>query len=162
MTPSTTDKLALRAIDAADDAFVFEVFSATRAAPFRQAGLPESVIGPLLEQQYRAQQSQYRAQFPGADFDLVMVDGVAVGYVYALRGLSHFALIDVALLPAHCGQGIGSRVVGALIAEADAAGLCLSAHVAKGGRAWRLWQRLGFEVVGDDGVYLAIERRPVR
>lgn len=160
MTARRPEQLVLRVIGAEDASFVREVFCATRAAPFRQAGLPESVIVPLLSQQYQAQQAQYRAQFPAADFDLVLVDGEAAGYLYALRGPERFVLIDVALLPSHCGQGVGRRLVGALIAEAAAANRPLDAHVARDGRAWRLWQRLGFEVVSDDGVYLTIVRRP--
>ncbi len=153
-------ELRLRPIAADDEAFVFGVFSAVRGAPLRQAGLPEAVLGPLLEQQYRAQQAQYRAQFPSADFDLVFAGDDAVGYLYAQRGPTHFVLIDVALMPAHRGCGLGARLVGDLIAAANAAGQRIDAHVAKDGRAWALWRRLGFEVVGDDGVYLAIVRRP--
>lgn len=151
---------SLRAITPADDAFVFGVFAATRADPFRQAGLPETMIEQLLDQQFRAQRSHYHARFPGARFDIVLCAGQPIGYLYTQRGPDRFVLIDVALLPARRAQGIGALLVTELISEASTAGMPVEAHVGKGARAWNLWHRLGFEVVGDDGVYLALQRPP--
>lgn len=160
MTSTPNSSPRLRAITPDDEPFVRGVFAVTRGCQFRAAGLPETLIGQVMTQQYRAQQVHYRSQYPEARFDLVVVSNIPAGYLYTLRGPAAFALIDVALLPEYRGHGIGARLVVDLIAEAAAAGRGINAHVAKGGRAWRLWQRLGFEVVGDDGVYLAIARPP--
>ena len=89
----------------------------------------------------------------------MLVDDEPVGYLCVERGARRFALVDIALLPAHCGRGVGSEVVGAFLREATEAGKPVIAHVEKDSRAWQLWQRLGFDVTDDDGVHLAIERR---
>jgi ribosomal protein S18 acetylase RimI-like enzyme len=74
-----------------------------------------------------------------------------------LRGPDDFVLIDITLLPEHRNSGIGAGLVRELIVQANAAHEPLRAHVLKQNPAWRLWQRLGFHLISDDGVYLAIE-----
>ena len=67
-----------------------------------------------------------------------------------------FVLIDIALLPEQRNAGIGAQLVAPLIQQALAAGRPLEAHVHRDNPACRLWRRLGFEIVADDGVYLQI------
>jgi ribosomal protein S18 acetylase RimI-like enzyme len=47
-----------------------------------------------------------------------------------------------------------------LIDEADAAGKAVSIHVEKNNPARRLYERLGFVVAGEQGVYDRLEWRP--
>ncbi|MEH6822478.1 MAG: GNAT family N-acetyltransferase [Motiliproteus sp.] len=149
-----------RKIQPQDEPFVFRVFAATHGLQFHQACLPEPMIRQLLEQQYRGQQSQFRAHYPDADYDLVLSAGIPIGYIYTNYGPASIALIDIALLPERRGQGTGTQVVRKLIEQSNAYGKPIDAHVAKGGRAWGLWQQLGFKEVADYGVHLVIVRRP--
>ena len=80
-----------------------------------------------------------------------------VGNFYTLRGPDEFVLIDITLLPEHRNAGIGAGLVQELIAQANAENEPLFAHVLKDNPAWRLWQRVGFRLVNDDGMYLRIE-----
>ena len=155
-------RVSLRPPRAGEERFVYEVFAAVRGARLATAGVPANALSALLEMQHRAQQMHYRAQYPDADVRLVLVDDEPIGYLYVHRGPQRVALVDVALLPAHSGQGVGSEVVGALLREATEAGKPVVAHVEKDNRASRLWRRMGFEVVADDGVHLAMERKPQR
>ena len=156
-----TSQITLRHTHADDRAFMFTVFTATRAERFNGAALAPPQLQHLLEMQFNAQQSQYRAQFPGANFSLVLSDDKPIGYFYVDRSGKRFTLIDIALLPELTGKGVGSQLVTALIKEALEKGKTISAHVDKcNNQAWQLWQRLGFQIVGDDGVYFEIEYRP--
>lgn len=150
----------LRPMRDGDHGVVQSIFSACRVAPFRQAGLPDAMIDTLMAQQWRAQQDQYRHVFPDAVYDLVVREEAVIGYLFAVRGPDRHVLIDIALRPDCSGMGIGSALVAALLAQAGSAGQKVSAHVARDGRAWALWQRMGFRVVGDDGVHYAIEWSP--
>ena len=111
----------------------------------------------LTRMQFRAQQYQYRSLYPHADFDLVLIDSEAIGNLYVQRGPHEFVLIDISLLPGHRNSGIGAGLVRKIIVDAKKAGRPLQAHVLKHNPAWRLWQRLGFHLVSDDGIYLRIE-----
>ncbi len=149
-----------RQIEAEDEAAVFEIFAATQGGKFQQAGLPSTLIAQLLQQQYCAQQAQYRQQYPEAHYELIFLGEVPVGYLYTDCSGQGMRLIDIALLPASRGQGIGSQVVSDLIRQANVSGKRIDAHVAIGNPAWDLWQRLGFECVADDGVHRTIVRQP--
>jgi GNAT superfamily N-acetyltransferase len=152
--------VCLRPAGAEDEGFLFEVFAATRAAGLRAAGLAQEALGELLALQFRGQQAQYRAAHPDAEWSLVLLDGVRVGYWCVERREEAIMLVDVALLPGHTGQGVGGRLLRGLVEEGDAAGLPVLAHVDKANPARRLYARLGFETRADDGVRLAIRRAP--
>jgi ribosomal protein S18 acetylase RimI-like enzyme len=150
------EPLTLRPICMDDDAFLFRLFCSTHEQNFASLDMPEEQKDDLLRMQFTAQQSQYRGQYPNADFDLVLQDAVPIGSITALRGADKFVLIDITLLREHRNAGIGTQLVTLLIQQALAAGKPLDAHVERNNPAWRLWRRLGFEVVDDDGVYLRI------
>jgi len=149
--------VAVRAISASDAPFLFRLFCSAREDQFASLDLPGDQKEQLMRTQFDAQQYQYKNQYPDADFELVVNDGDSIGNFYALRGPEEFVLIDITLLPEYRNSGIGARLVRELIADAHTAKKSLHAHVLKQNPAWRLWQRLGFREVGDDGVYLAIE-----
>jgi ribosomal protein S18 acetylase RimI-like enzyme len=69
-------------------------------------------------------------------------------------------IVDIALLPEHRGGGTGTLLLRELQAEARAAGKALDIHVERYNPALRLYQRLGFKVKEDKGVYFLMEWRP--
>ena len=142
---------------AADQDFLFGVFCSAQAEKFESLSLLPDQQEQLLRMQYQAQRRAYLGQYPDADFDLVLINGVPAGNLYALRGPDKFVLIDITLLPEHRNSGVGADLVRQLITKASAAGKALNAHVSKENPAWRLWRRLGFRKISDDGVYLTIE-----
>ena len=158
---SKHQRITLRPSGDEDQDFIFSVFCTARAARFGNALMEEQQLQPLLAMQYRAQQFQYQQQYPQAQLDVVLLADKAVGYIHIEREQYHCTLIDIALLPETIGNGVGSYLVAELIREARIEGKSVLASVDKCNTpAWQLWLRLGFEVVADNGVYLAIECRP--
>ena len=154
--------ITLRPCCSADDEFLFSVFCSARQDQFDAVNLVPEQVEQLLKMQFDAQRQQYRAQFPNADFDVILIDDEPAGNLYALRGPEIFVLIDITLLPEHRNQGVGGQLVRSLIDESHSAGKQLEAHVYRDNPAWRLWQRLGFDQVGDDDVYLKIRVAAVK
>ncbi len=71
-------------------------------------------------------------------------------------------VIDISLLPAARGGGIGTDILERIQAEAQASGKIVSLHVEKHNPARSLYRRLGFQVTRDKGVYDLMEwRSPV-
>jgi ribosomal protein S18 acetylase RimI-like enzyme len=62
-------------------------------------------------------------------------------------------LIDIALLPQYRNQGIGSTLLRELLADAARAGCAVSLKVENTNPAARLYERLGFQTVDEDGMY---------
>jgi ribosomal protein S18 acetylase RimI-like enzyme len=76
------------------------------------------------------------------------------------RGESEIRIVDIALLPDYRGNGIGTALLRDLFSEADAAGKTVTIHVERFNPALRLYERLGFALAEDKGVYLFLERPP--
>jgi ribosomal protein S18 acetylase RimI-like enzyme len=89
-----------------------------------------------------------------------MVDGEPAGRLYVHRGDREIRIVDIALVPEHRGSGVGTSLLRDLLAEADAGGKSVTIHVERMNPALRLYERLGFSVAEDKGVYLFLERPP--
>lgn len=109
--------------------------------------------------QFDAQHRFYQAQFPTADYQIVEQGGEPIGRVYTHRRDDEIRLIDIALLPAHRGDGLGCAMIEDLQDEASEYGLPLRIHVEKNNPAYGLYQRLGFRTLEDKGVYDLLEWR---
>lgn len=83
-----------------------------------------------------------------------------IGRLYVDRRADEIRVVDIALLPEHRRQGIGSALLENILAEAAAAHKPVRIHVEKFNPALRLYQRLGFHQVRDTGVYFLMEWLP--
>lgn len=114
----------------------------------------------LLEQQFGLQDTHYRNFFPETDRRIVTVDGLPVGRFYLLRGDPMWTLIDLTILPEMSGQGIGSRVIDRMTAEADAARKPITLHCSLTNPAFEIYKAKGFLEVRVDGADWVMERWP--
>jgi ribosomal protein S18 acetylase RimI-like enzyme len=114
----------------------------------------------FLRQQFNAQDTWWRENYAEASFDVILVDGEPAGRLYVHRGRSEIRIVDIALLPEHRGNGVGTRLLEELLAEGDADAKSVTIHVERMNPALRLYERLGFSVAEDKGVYLFLERAP--
>jgi ribosomal protein S18 acetylase RimI-like enzyme len=96
----------------------------------------------------------------GATLDIVEIDGEPGGRLYVHRGPRDTRIMDIALVPAFRGHGIGSELLHGLIDEVGACGKTLSIHVEANNPARRLYERLGFRPSGEHGVYVLMKRLP--
>jgi ribosomal protein S18 acetylase RimI-like enzyme len=69
-------------------------------------------------------------------------------------------LVDIAVLPEYRNRGIGTTLIQSLLKEATCAQKSVALHVLRWSSAARLYERLGFTMVSDDGVYLEMKRSP--
>ncbi len=90
-------------------------------------------------------------------FDVILLDAEAVGRLYVARWTGELRNVDIALLPEVCNGGMGTTLLRELQAEAAAAGKPLRIHVERFNPALRLYERLGFRLIEDRGVYLFLE-----
>jgi ribosomal protein S18 acetylase RimI-like enzyme len=149
--------LELRLADENDETALRELFGSSRAAEFGL--LPPAVRDQLLELQYRAQRSQYSDAFPHAVYEIIEIDGLAIGRMITATTADGIRLVDLAIAAAHQGRGVGTSVLGRLCTRADAARKRVELTVwAQNGGARRLYERLGFAAGQETGGYLAMSR----
>jgi ribosomal protein S18 acetylase RimI-like enzyme len=139
------------------------VYGSTRAEELAAVPWDDAQKNAFLRAQFDAQDAWWREHYAAATFDVVLVDGEPAGRLYVHRGPSEFRIVDIALLPEHRGGGVGTRLLRDLVTEADAAGKSVTIHVERMNPALRLYERLGFALAEDKGVYLFLERsaRPI-
>jgi GNAT superfamily N-acetyltransferase len=152
--------LQLRPAGPEDAEFLFTVYASTRAEELAQTSWSEAEKASFLRSQFDAQHRCYRESYAGASFDVILVEGRPAGRLYVERGTEEIRVIDVALLPEFRGQGVGGRLLANLIREAAERGLPVRIHVERFNPALRFYERLGFRVRADRGVYLFLECPP--
>ncbi len=114
----------------------------------------------FLSMQFEAQHSYYKGQFTTAEFLLIEKDAEPIGRVYIDRREIEIRLIDIALLPGQRGLGLGTSLLEEVLGEAHTCGLPVSIHVEKNNPAMKLYLRLGFRPIEEQGVYDLLEWRP--
>lgn len=157
-SPALTD-IGTRPIEAADHAFLRALYASTRAEELTATGWPPEAQERFLEQQFELQHHYYHEHFGDAEFVLLLRGDEPIGRLYWRDRGDPASLIDMALLPAERGKGIGSALLAGLTARADGQGRAIVLHVEPHNPALRLYLRFGFEVVADNGVYAKMQRR---
>jgi ribosomal protein S18 acetylase RimI-like enzyme len=153
------EAITLHAVTDADTDFLRRVYASTRVAELAMTPWSDEQKEAFCRMQFDAQRSHYEKHYPAASHDIIQRGSVAAGRLYVDRGESEILIVDIALLPEHRGAGIGTKLLRELQEEARAAGKTLSIHVEKFNPALRLYERLGFLVKEDTGVYLLMEWR---
>jgi ribosomal protein S18 acetylase RimI-like enzyme len=157
MTALDELELTVRPCAAEDRALLQEVYAASRAEELAQVAWAPGQRQAFEAMQFSLQDAVYRRHHPDGDFLVVEVAGTAAGRLYVARCAGEVRLVDIALLPAYRGRGIGTALVTGLQREAAAAGQVVVLHVRADSPARALYERLGFRVVGDLGVDLRLE-----
>ena len=112
----------------------------------------------FVRQQFDAQAEHWRTNYTDTSYDVVERDGIAVGRLYVARWRDEIRVVDIALVPDQRGSGIGTGLFEQLFAEGDRASRPVTIHVEVFNPARRLYERLGFVLKEDKGVYLLMER----
>jgi GNAT superfamily N-acetyltransferase len=160
MTMRVDLPVTLRPITPEDAPFLSALYASTREEELAVVPWPAEQKAAFLQMQFEAQHHHYQEHYKGSAFDIVLIDAVPVGRLYVSRWPEEIRIVDIAILPPYRGRGLGSALLRALQDEARIAGLPLGIHVERMNPALRLYQRLGFEMRTDKGVYLFLEWMP--
>jgi ribosomal protein S18 acetylase RimI-like enzyme len=152
------ETIHFRPIKDEDMEFLYRLYASTRLEEMAVTGWGEREVKAFLRMQFGLQHSQYRQNYPGASFDIVLIDGVPAGRLYVERKKEGIRIIDIALLPEFRGQGIGGRIMTELAGEADAKRLTMSLHVEMNNPVRKFYKTLGFKEIERRGIYCYMER----
>jgi GNAT superfamily N-acetyltransferase len=153
--------LALRAATPEDREDLVRIYASTRAAELAQVTWwDDSQKLAFCQMQYDAQKGEYEERYSDAEYDLILLEGRAVGRLWVGRDDEEIRLLDIALLPEAQNKGVGTALLNRLIEDARASGKRLRHMVFMLNKdALRFYERLGFEVFEDVGGYLHMEWR---
>ena len=153
--------ISFRTIEERDLPFLRRVYASTRQEEMDQSiNWTEQQKADFLAQQFHAQHTFYQQQFAAAEYLVVLLNGQPAGRLYIDRRPDEIRLIDIALLPAFRGHGVRSALLKDVLDEGRRGRKPVRIHVEQFNPALRLYQRLGFRIIGDTGVYYFMEWRP--
>lgn len=148
----TSSGISRRVAGPEDAEFLRLLFIEVRSPEFAAAGMSSQQIQALLNQQYTAMRTHYARAFPTAVIELLERDGLPIGATIVQDG-EEILLIDISLIGSARNQGIGTRFIQYLQAVARRKGKRLTLHVEHFNPARRLYDRLGFRPIQEDGIY---------
>lgn len=148
----------LRAATPADEAFLRALYAEVRAPELAPLAWSDAEKRAFCDMQYTLQDRHYRENYPGAQFLVVETGGHAVGRLIVQRTPGELRLMDIAIVAAKRGRGIGGGLVRDLVAEADRAQRAIVLHVERDNPVRPFYRRLGFVDDGEIGVYLRMVR----
>jgi len=148
----TSNSVNLRPAAPDDESFLRKVFASTRIDEFKFLA-DQSQLDALINMQFNFQRQQYEAAYPHAEHNIILHDDQPIGHLFVDEGDREFTLVDIALLPEWRNAGIGRLLIEQLLTRATAVGKAVRLHVSKSNPARRLYERLGFAINGEDGMY---------
>jgi len=136
----------LRAACSDDLPALAALYADTRAAEMAGVPWPRVAKQGFLDQQFQLQHRHYVTHYADANFMVVEREGRLCGRYYLQRTPPEHLVVDISLLAACRGQGLGAALILATQEEAAALGCGVGLHVVRNNTgAWRLYERLGFE-----------------
>ena len=162
VSPDTADALALppewgargvalRRKTPDDEPFLAGLFASVRLPELEVTGWPEDAKRYFLATQFLFQSRHYANAYANGDCTIVTRDDRPIGRLYLDWGPADVRVVDISLLPAARGTGLGAALLRVVQATAAARGRTVSLHVDLINPAQRLYQRLGFVVTGQNG-----------
>lgn len=159
-TERTHAGISTRTVCAEDEAFLLKVYASTRREEFAALPWTEAQLEAFLRMQFVAQRGSYAAQFAAADHRIVLFNDELAGQIMIGRTGAEIHLVDISLLPEYRNKGIGSSLIGNLLADAEREGRSVHLQVLQNNPASHLYERLGFSKTGDNEIYSQMQWRP--
>ncbi|MFA6522124.1 MAG: GNAT family N-acetyltransferase [Patescibacteria group bacterium] len=93
-------------------------------------------------------------------YQILLDNGVPVGYCWVEYSDKRIDAHELVILPEFQGQGIGTKLLGSLIQEANTKKIPVRLQVLKANRAIDLYKKFGFEEVGENDTHFEMEYTP--
>ena len=154
-----SDQITFRPVADRDAEFLVSVYASTRADELAQVAWDETQKDAFVRMQFEAQRKFYQSEYPGAEFQIIVVAGEPAGRLYVHRREKEIRIMDIALLPPFRGRGVGTQILETILAEGAGSGRAVTIHVEVFNPAQRLYGRLGFKQVATNGMYHLMEWR---
>ena len=158
-TSNDKSRVTLRPVAASDEPLLLEIYASTRAEEMAMVPWTTEQQDAFVRMQFASQQEHYKKLQPDANHDLILLNGRPVGRLYVARTDERIEIMDITLLPQDRNSGVGSRLIKSLMDEASPS-RPLRIYVETFNPSLRLFERLGFKAVDEQGFHLLMEWVP--
>jgi len=159
LRPSSFQGVMLRSARKSDNDLLFQIFIASRID--LMLGITDwEQQDAFMRFQFNTQLDQYRKNYEGACFDVIVIEGNVIGNMYTVQTNAEIHLIDISLLSDQRNQGIGRALIQDLLDQSAQIQKHVTLHVQQGNPAIHLYRRMGFFVTGEQDIYTRMEWQP--
>jgi ribosomal protein S18 acetylase RimI-like enzyme len=151
--------VTLRPVVAADESLLLEIYASTRAEEMAMVPWTSEQQEKFVRMQFASQQEHYKKLQPDANHDIILLNGRPVGRLYVARTEEKIEIMDITLLPQERNSGIGSSLIRGLMHEATRS-RPLRIYVENFNPSLRLFERLNFKAIDEQGFHLLMEWAP--
>ena len=151
--------VTLRPVVAADEPLLLEIYASTRAEEMAMVPWTREQQEQFVRMQFASQLEHYKKLQPDANHDIITMDGRPVGRLYVARTNERIEIMDITVLPQDRNCGVGTTLIKALMDEAGVS-RPLRIYVETFNPSLRLFERLGFKAVDEQGFHLLMEWVP--
>ena len=149
----------LRSMLPADAEFLYQLYASTREEELSRVPWLPSQKDAFLRMQFRAQSAYYGQVYPNLESGIVMVEGKDAGRLLVAESETELHIVDISMLPEYRNAGIGTRLIRGVFDRAALSEKVVGIDVEIFNRARKLYDRLGFEETGREGVYAHLRWR---
>ncbi|MEK7829520.1 MAG: GNAT family N-acetyltransferase [Acidobacteriota bacterium] len=146
-----THNIKLRPSVAEDEDFLVAVYGSAREQELEMVPWTAEQKEAFLRFQLTAQLQHYKAEYPNAEYSIILFEDQPAGRVYVDRRAKEIRIMDITLLTTHRGKGISSPIIRRLKDEAAACGKELSINLDKLSQSHPIFERLGFKSTEETG-----------
>lgn len=121
----------LRPAEERDEPFLYGLYTQHRAAELGAPAWPGPMLAAFLRSQYETRKRSHDG-LPGLQRWIVAFHGIDAGTIAVSRTDGWLHVVDIALVSDMRNQGVGTRLLASVIAEAEESGRSVSLSVEKG------------------------------
>lgn len=152
----STSSITCRPVGPDDHAFLLEVYGSTRVEEMALVPWSADQQQAFIKMQFAGQQEHYQNTFPAASHEVILLSGRPVGRLYVARMEDEIRIVDITLMPAERNAGIGTFLLKRLLDEAASAGKVVRIYVEEFNPSLRLFERLNFKPVEQQGFHVLL------
>jgi ribosomal protein S18 acetylase RimI-like enzyme len=155
------ERPTLRPATPEDEEFLHQVYASTREEELAVVPWSPAEKDAFLRMQTRAQRVHYASAYPQDRYQVIEHHNQRVGRLLVHQDARRLHVVDVAVLTAFRGRGVGSAVLTDLQVTAARAGIPVTMSTEANNPARRLYDRMGFVVVEEHDLHVLLRWTPV-
>ncbi len=152
-----TPSISTRPVEPHDASFLLELYASVRDEELAQVPWTTEQKQAFVSMQFAAQQDHYRKKYPDATHEIILANEQPIGQIYVARLEDEIRIIDFTVRRDQRNAGVGSFQLRQLLREAETAGKAVRIYVEDFNPSLRLFERMGFKPIADEGMNLLLE-----
>jgi ribosomal protein S18 acetylase RimI-like enzyme len=134
-----------------DSMLLFELYASSRADELSRSGWATPQQRSFFRMQAQNQERYFQRHYDHLDRRTICINGFSAGRLLVDRPAHGITIVDLALLPAFRGRGVGSLLIRCVLEEAAERDLPVHMDLAKNNATVATCERLGFRFAEDLG-----------